>query len=528
LKIAVINTGGTISCVGNPLSPMTSAEFKAACQTHLDPIIQQKFPGISLDYVTDLAFPESSSGMLDSTNLQPTDWCLIARYILEHYTEADGWIVLHGTDTLDFSGTALSMLLGRFDADGTVTAQLSKPVILTGSQVPLFQSPEPGKISGITFHTDAFENVCGAVAVARVGIPAVSVFFDNELMRASRVVKANTSQFRAFASPNFPTLGQYGITLALSPEYMPPVPASDTISLDHPTTRAETLAQLDAITSAINDRPVMQFNAVPAVYNPANSTAFLANIIRASTAQGIGGLVLESYGAGNFPSGNANTPEEGAIYQALNEASKAGVVIVDNTHVQQGAVDYNAYAAGAWLPKIGALNPVDMTPMASLAKLTVLLAAQKANGWSLDDVKFLMQTPLVGEMADLSRLDSRVNATLLPGQTLSTVNGSATLLNDLALGPVLKNSKGEILWSMLADAEKHAMPGQLRMRDNGNLVFYSRNNQPLWASNTDDGDGAPSQLRLRQAANAASVRLSIVNCASRQSLWEKTVQLGGA
>ena len=224
-------------------------------------------------------------------------------------------------------------------------------------------------------------------------------------------------------------------------------------------------------------------------------------------------------GAGNFPSGNANTPEEGAIYQALNEASKAGVVIVDNTHVQQGAVDYNAYAAGAWLPKIGALNPVDMTPMASLAKLTVLLAAQKANGWSLDDVKFLMQTPLVGEMADLSRLDSRVNATLLPGQSLSTFNGSATLINDPALGPLLKNSKGEILWAMLGDADKQAMPGQLRMRDNGNLVFYSRNNQPLWASNTADGDGASSQLRLQQADNGAEVNLTVYNLARQSVLW---------
>jgi L-asparaginase len=517
LKIAVINTGGTISCVGNPLAPMTSAEFKAACQTHLDPIIRQRFPDLVLDYITDLAFPESASGMLDSTNLQPTDWCLIARYILEHYTEADGWIVLHGTDTLDFSGTALPMLLSRFDADGTVTAQLSKPVVLTGSQVPLFHSPEPGKISGVSFHTDAFENVCGAIAVARVGIPTVSVFFDNQWMRSSRVVKANTSQFRAFASPNFPNLGQYGITLSLSPEYMPPGPVSETVSLDHPATRAATLAQLESVTRVINLRPVMQLNAFPAGYNPANSTAFLANIIRASSAQGIGGLVLESYGAGNFPSGNANTPENGAIYQALKNVNDAGVVIVDNTHVQQGAVDYNAYAAGAWLPTIGALNPVDMTPMASLAKLTVLLAAQEANGWSLDDVKFLMQTPLVGEMADLARLDSRVNATLLPGQSLSTFNGSATLVNDPELGPLLKNSKGEVLWSMLSDTDNSAMPGQLRMSDTGNLIFHNRNNQRLWSSDTNRGDGIAAQLRLRQTGN--DICLSVYSLTDQTPLW---------
>jgi L-asparaginase len=525
LKIAVINTGGTISCVGNPLAPMTSADFKAACQIHLDPIIQQKFPGLTLDYVTDLAFPESASGMLDSTNLQPSDWCLIARYILEHYTEADGWVVLHGTDTLDFSGTALSLLLSRFGADGTVLAQLSKPVILTGSQVPLFHAPTPGHISGITFHTDAFQNVCGAVAVAQCGIPAVSVFFDNQLMRASRVVKDNTSQFRAFASPNFPVLGQYGITLTIAPDHLPPVPVSERVSLDHPDTRAEALAQLEAIASTINDRPVLRLSASPSSYNPEQGTAFLADIIQASVSKGIGGLVLESYGAGNFPSGNANISQEGAIYRALDAANKAGVVVVDNTQVAHGAVDYNAYAAGAWLPAIGALNPVDMTPMASLAKLTILLAAQKANGWSLDDIKFLMQTPLVGEMADLARLDSRSRSTLLPGQSLTTFNGSAQLLNDPEHGPVLKNSDGQVLWTMLENGSHHAMPGQLRMLDNGNLVFYSRNNQLLWASNTDSGMGESSQLRLRQAPDGKEISLSVYCYAQQTTLWCKSVPI---
>lgn len=519
MKIAIINTGGTISCVGNPLSPMTSKDFKAACQAHLDPIIHQKFPGLTLDYVTDLAFPESASGMLDSTNLQPSDWCLIARYILEHYTEVDGWIVLHGTDTLDFSGTALSMLLSKFDVDGTVLAQLSKSVVITGSQVPLFHSPEPGVISGITFHTDAFANVCGAVAVAQLGIPAVTVFFDNQVMRASRVVKDNTSQFRAFASPNFPTLGQYGISLSISSELLPPGPVSESVSLDDADARSATLAQLEAIAATINDRPVMRLSASPSAYNPAQGKAVLADMINASVAQGIGGLVLESYGAGNFPSGNANTAEDGAIYKALDGANKAGVVIVDNTQVAHGAVDYNAYAAGAWLPAIGALNPVDMTPAASLAKLTILLAAQQANGWSLDDIKFLMQTPLVGEMADISRLDSRKNATLMPGQSLTTFNGSASLYNDPALGPVLKNSKGEALWTMLENASQHALPGQLRMQDDGNLVFYSRNNAPLWSSNANLGTGSSSQLRLQELTEAKEIHLSVYCYAKRATIW---------
>src|SRR5436853_2145044 len=107
MKVAVINTGGTISCVGNPLAPMTAAQFAAACTSILNPILAQQFPSLSIDYVTDLPFPESKSKTLDSTNLQPTDWCLIASYILRHYPAYDGWVVLHGTDSMDFTGTAL-------------------------------------------------------------------------------------------------------------------------------------------------------------------------------------------------------------------------------------------------------------------------------------------------------------------------------------------------------------------------------------------------------------------------------------
>ena len=118
MNIYVINTGGTISCVGNPLAPMTAAQFAAACQEILNPIIEQQFPDIQITYVTDLTFPELTTGTLDSTNLQPTDWCLMAGYILNHYTECDGWVVLHGTDSMDFTGTALPFLLSSFSSPG--------------------------------------------------------------------------------------------------------------------------------------------------------------------------------------------------------------------------------------------------------------------------------------------------------------------------------------------------------------------------------------------------------------------------
>jgi len=86
MNIWVINTGGTISCAGTTLSPMTAVQFAEACKELLNPILNQQFPDIQITYVTNLPFPESQTGTLDSTNLQPTDWCLIAAYILNNYT----------------------------------------------------------------------------------------------------------------------------------------------------------------------------------------------------------------------------------------------------------------------------------------------------------------------------------------------------------------------------------------------------------------------------------------------------------
>ncbi len=510
MNIAVINTGGTISCVGTPLQPMSANAFAKACQSVIDPIVAQAYPALQLSYVTDLVFPESSSGTLDSTNLQPTDWCLIAAYILDHYDTYDGWVILHGTDSMDFTGTALPFLLSSFDKQGILTAALSKSVILTGSQVPMFwQDPKTQALS-LNFNTDAFQNFCGAVSAAQTGIPEVCLYFCGELFRGNRSVKTNASEFKAFSSPNHPALGRYGISLSIDASLVQPPPLSQQVSLDNPQVLAGAIARLNSIAASINGVPVMQFNAFPAWFNAANTTAMIGQLINACVGQGIKGLILESYGEGNFPSGNPDQPTEGAIYQALNAANQAGVVIVDCTQVIQGTVNDNAYAAGAWLPAVGALNPADMTPMAALAKLTVLLAAAGHEGWSAQDVKRLMQLNLLGEMNSVSRLDSRINPTLLAGQSISALDGSATLLNDPVQGPVLSDSSGNALWRAFATTPTASnMPGRLAMQDDGNLVFYSRNNAPMWATNTGHSKGASSMLMLDGSAGDKTLSLLV-------------------
>lgn len=510
MKIGIINTGGTISCIGSPLAPMTAQEFSDACTKILNPIIKNEFEDIDLDYITDLTFPESKSGTLDSTNLQPTDWCLMASYILKHYATYDGWVLLHGTDSMDFTGSALPFLLSCFDSNGISTAVLSKPVIITGSQIPMFYKDSSQAPLTLNFNTDAYQNFCGAIASARIGIPEVCVYFQNRLYRGNRVLKTNASEFNAFSSPNYPALAKLGVEFTLYAENVLPGPVSNNVSLDNPTVLKKALDQSNYIHDQINNFPVMQLNAFPACYSYQNTTSLISQLINACVGQGIKGLVLESYGEGNFPSGNPDTPFSGAIYKSLNTANSNGVVVVDCTQVISGVVNNSAYASGAWLPAVGALNSADMTPMAAFAKLMILLTLADNNHWTVEEVKNLVQLNLQGEMINVSRLDSRMNSELLPGQTISSLDGSATLTNDQVLGPILQNGIGTTLWTALKPSAED-MPGRLVIQNDGNLVYYSRFNVPLWATNTGINTGASSQLIIAGSYANNTLSLQVYN-----------------
>lgn len=505
MKIAVINTGGTISCVGNPLAPMTAQAFADASTQLLNPILLQQFPDLEITYLTNVTFPESSTQTLDSTNLQPTDWCIMAKGVLDNYAAFDGFVLLHGTDSMDFSGAALSLLLNAFDADGVGTAVLSKPVIITGSQVPMYYQASSTAPLSFNFNTDAYQNVCGAVAAARSGIPEVCVYFQNHLYRGSRALKTNASEFDAFSSPNYPALAEYGVELSLFDSNWLPGPVHASVSLDTAEVLVGQQALLGSIASTLNSVPVMQLNAFPGYYSQSPARAFMADLINAVASAGAKGIILQAYGEGNFPSGNPDTPANGAIYQALSMANEQGINLVDCTQVIAGTVNNSAYASGAWLPQVGALAPADMTPMAALAKLMILMAAASTQGWTRDQVRTLFQTNLVGEMLSINRLDSRSNAVLLPGQSISALDGSAVLLNDPVQGPVLTGAgTSTALWRLPVTPGSGDLPGRLVMQDDGNLVFYSRNNQPLWATDTGNAGGASSRLVINGHYSASA------------------------
>lgn len=175
-----------------------------------------------------------------------------------------------------------------------------------------------------------------------------------------------------------------------------------------------------------------------------------------------------------------------------------------------GVVNNSAYASGAWLPSVGALNSADMTPMTALTKLMMLLTQTKRNNWTDKTVKNLMQLNLHGEMINVSMLDSRTNNTLLPGQSISALDASALLINDQKYGPVLKDSNGNTLWSMLKP-DIHDMPGYLIMENDGDLVYYNRYKKPLWSSATHNNKGVPSQLLIEGSFTENDLSLQIFN-----------------
>lgn len=395
MKICVINTGGTISCVGTPLAPMSAAEFKSAAEDLLLPALTAALPDISLVFETGLRFSKDGPGTLDSTDLTPRDWCIMADYVLAHYGEYDGFLILHGTDSLDFSGSALPFMLNVFDGHGRGVALLSKPVILTGSQLPMFRKTGDGLV--LNAGSDAYANFAGALECMPRHIPEVSAFFAGRLFRGNRVLKVNTMRFDAFDSPHLPPLAETGTELTPGAPALP-MP-EDTVSLDHGPALELARQQMAAIGKAIDSVPVAQIDAFPGYASP-GGPAFLARVIDGMAAAGARALVLQSYGEGNFPSGAPGNSEQGANYIALKKAIESGVLVVDSTRVIAGSVGAFHYAAGAWIAEIGAVSARDMTPMAAFAKTMVLMAAAGCHGWNAEVIKRLLGLPLCGELTE--------------------------------------------------------------------------------------------------------------------------------
>ncbi|MDO5036050.1 MAG: type I asparaginase [Porphyromonas sp.] len=338
-SVLLIYTGGTIGMIENPETGVLEAFDFDYVQMHVPEMSQFNF---RVDTYT-------LSPILDSSDVGPDLWVKIADLIQKYYDAYDGFVVLHGTDTMAYTASALSFMI-----EG-----LTKPVLLTGSQLPI------GKI-----RTDGKENLLTSIEIAaakdehgRPYVHEVCVLFDNQLLRGNRSTKIAADQFNAFSSPNYPNLATVGIDIEYKEYNM--LPRVDDI---------------DGITFRSNlDSNILILRIFPGI-----SDAVLTSTLG---TPGVKAVVLETFGSGNAPT----HPE---FLMALETAVKNGIIVVNVTQCQIGRVEMKRYGTGATLLKAGVVSGVDMTVEAAVTKLMYLLGQDLTN----EEVKKLMSTNLRGEL----------------------------------------------------------------------------------------------------------------------------------
>lgn len=281
--------------------------------------------------------------LIDSSDMTPVDWQAIAEDIQQHYDDYDGFVILHGTDTMAFTASALSFILEN----------LAKPVIVTGSQIPLAE-----------LRSDGQTNLLNALYVAaNYPVNEVSLFFNNKLLRGNRTTKAHADGFDAFASPNFPTLLEAGIHI----RRLVPAQAS--------------LPDAPLIVHPITPQPIGVITIYPGIS---------ADVVRNFLRQPVKALILRSYGVGN-------APQSPALLDELRQASERGIVVINLTQCISGRVNMGGYATGNALAQAGVISGFDMTVEATLTKLHYLLSRDDL---SPSDIRHLMQQSLRGELTE--------------------------------------------------------------------------------------------------------------------------------
>ena len=361
-RVLIIYTGGTIG-----MWPSSSGYVP---QGGFDTLLKQRLNQVSISALQPFDIIELET-LIDSSNIEPKDWTTLAHLITQHYDQYDGFVILHGTDTMAYTASALSFML----------AGLTKPVVLTGSQIPLAQP-----------RTDATNNLLNAIEFARKpSNQEVCICFDGKLLRGNRAKKIHTSSLRAFDSPNFRALGQSGINIQLFNETIrvnenPQAGDCLTTSEDtHVTTKQKlTLKTPDF---KIPDFKVPEFTHQVAqlhLYPGINNAQLKATLDN----EDIRGVVMLSYGAGNPPDNNQY------LMSLLEQANQRGVIIINLTLCSYGQVIQGSYATGAKLNQLGVIPGADMTVEAAFTKLLFLLATET----DIPHIKTLMAKPLLGEM----------------------------------------------------------------------------------------------------------------------------------
>ncbi len=330
-KICILYTGGTIAMGRNSegvLVPLKNADE-----------LLRFIPSASqiADITTEILF------QIDSSDFTPEYWVMIANRIQEKYKQYDGFVIVHGTDTMAYTATALSFMLQN----------LGKPVILTGSQIPMSDIVSDGQ-----------NNLLNAILVASSNISGVAIMFGDYLLQGNRSTKLYEFTLNSFASPNFPPLAELGVDLRLSDHCKPLHSGTPTLK-----------------TNLVTDIAVIKL--FPGITNE-----HLLGMVPPRTK----GVIIESYGTGNIPLGNSG------IQESIEEILNQDIVIAISTQCLYGEVEYNRYAGGYLAKSKGALSCRDMTKEAGVIKMMWVLGQTEEHA----EIQRLYEKNVVGELTELT------------------------------------------------------------------------------------------------------------------------------
>lgn len=338
-NVLLIYTGGTIGMIESPeTGALTAFDFN-----HLSEQIPE------LERINANLKAVSLGKPIDSSDMNPETWQEIAQHVVENYTDFDGFVILHGTDTMAYTASALSFMLQG----------LTKPIILTGSQLPI------GKI-----RTDGKENIITSIEIAAQKdkngkglIQEVAIFFEDYLYRGNRTTKVSANAFEAFLSPNYIELVKAGIEIKYNPS-----------------------AFFRSRLTALKFQPKMDNSVGLIKIFPGITASIYSSLFDLKKVKAV---ILESYGAGNIP----DNPE---FISMVKNYIDAGGIVVNITQCFSGRVTHGMYANSTMLEKAGVISGIDLTTESAITKLMHLLG----NCEEISTIKQLVQESLAGELED--------------------------------------------------------------------------------------------------------------------------------
>ena len=333
-KVLIIYTGGTIGMVETEDGYATKSGYLHRVLSKMSELFHSGMPQWEL-----IEFER----ICDSSNISISDWSAMAHTIKDNYDAYDGFVILHGTDTMAYTASALSFML-----EG-----LGKTVVLTGAQIPIGHA-----------RSDASDNLIGSIIIAGEGrVPEVCLYFGKKLLRGNRSTKVSADEMEAFASPNFPPLA----TAAIDIRYIDALVRAP----------GEKLSVVDFA----EELPIAVLKIFPGI-----QFKMFENIM----TENLKALVIEAFGVGNIPQYDAE------LLPLISKAADNGTIIVVCTQCLRGKVQLGTYETSSALKKAGAVSGGDMTVEAAVTKLRYLFAKR----CSSERIKKYMESDLRGELSE--------------------------------------------------------------------------------------------------------------------------------